>query len=171
VRYLLLTAHYRESFNFTLDGLQGARTALGRIDECLGKLAEIGVGVEASPTEPAIVREFADAMDDDFNVAAAWGAVFEWVRETNIRLVANKIAADEAKSLLAGWSRINSVLGLPGKKDTHGELDPSLQKLLDERGAARKAKDFKRSDAIRDELKAKGWVIEDTPKGARLKRI
>jgi len=171
VRYLLLAAHYRESFNFTLEGLQGARTALARIDECLGKLAEIGASAEASPTEPALVREFAAAMDDDFNVAAAWGGIFEWIRDTNIRLVANKIAAGEAKALLAAWSRINAVLGLPEKKTDAGELDPSLQKLLDERAAARKARDFKRSDAIRDELKAKGWVIEDTPKGARLKRI
>ena len=171
VRYLLLNAHYRESFNFTIGGLEGARTALARIDECLGKLAEIGAGSGTSPSEPPIIGEFAKTMDDDFNVAAAWGAIFEWVRETNIRLAANKIAADEATALLAAWSKINAVLGLPGKKNKESELDPKLQKLLDERGAARKAKDFKRSDAIRDELKAKGWGIEDTPKGARLKRI
>ena len=80
VRYLLLTAHYRESFNFTLDGLQGARTALARIDECLAKLAEIGSGRRPRRRNREVLRKFVEAMDDDFNVAAAWGAIFEWVR-------------------------------------------------------------------------------------------
>ena len=75
----------------------------------------------------------------------------------------------EAAEALATWERLNSVLGLGAK--AAAEAPPELMALLEERQAARKAKDFKRSDAIRDELKAKGWVIEDTPKGPRLKRI
>src|SRR5450759_3038034 len=99
IRYLLLTAHYRETFNFTLEGLQGARTALARIDECIGKLREIGapasgtvrfVAVQNAGPEagapPDLLSSFTAALDDDLNISAAWGAVFEWVRETNRRL-------------------------------------------------------------------------------------
>jgi cysteinyl-tRNA synthetase len=168
VRYLLLTAHYRESFNFTLEGLQGARAALARIDECLGKLAEIAAGSEEAPSTADVLQSFTTAMDEDFNVAAAWGAIFEWVRETNRQLAENRIMPAPAATLMTAWQKINQVLGLPPKQENAPE---DLVRLLIEREIARKAKDFKRSDAIRDELKAKGWAIEDTPKGSRLKRL
>ena len=173
VRYLLLTAHYRESFNFTLEGLQGARTALARIDECVGKLAEIAASSQTGPSVPDVLHRFTQAMDEDLNVAAAWGAIFEWVRETNKQLAENRIASGRATTLMAAWQRINQVLGLhTAQENEMGEkLEPALQKFLEERAAARKARDFKRSDAIRDELKEMGWIIEDTPKGQRLKRL
>src|SRR5205807_3575618 len=79
IRYLLLTAHYRETFNFTIEGLQGARAALGRIDECLAKLREIAGNTPAANHSP-LHKQFAAALDDDLNVAAAWGAIFDWVR-------------------------------------------------------------------------------------------
>src|SRR5436190_6069782 len=82
IRYLLLTAHYRETFNFTLDGLQAARTALARIDECLGKLREAAGTSPADPDEK-LLQQFSGALDDDLNISAAWGAVFDWVREIN----------------------------------------------------------------------------------------
>ena len=112
-------------------------------------------------------------MDDDFNVSAAWGAIFEWVRETNRQMAENHISPARANTLSGAWAQINQVLGLYTKQEREmGEkLDQALQKFLEDRAAARQAKDFKRSDAIRDELKAKGWVIEDTPSGQRLKRL
>jgi cysteinyl-tRNA synthetase len=174
IRYLLLTAHYRESFNFTIEGLQGARVALGRLDECLGKLHEIADdSSEVAPSRPAVLLKFEEAMDNDLNVAAAWGAIFEWVRDTNKELAENRLTPARAKTLIAAWQKINQVFGLQTKREmaVAEKLDESLQRLLDERASARKAKDFKRSDAIRDELKAKGWTVEDTPKGPRLKRL
>ena len=90
------------------------------------------------------------------------------MRETNLKLAEQKMTAAEAASALAAWNAVDSVLGIG--KTADAEIPAELTALLEERVAARKAKDFKRSDAIRDELKAKGWVIEDTPKGARLKR-
>jgi cysteinyl-tRNA synthetase len=168
VRYLLLTAHYRETFNFTLEGLQSARTSLARIDECLGKLRELaGNTVATANAKP--VQDFSDALDEDLNVSGAWGAVFEWVRDTNRRLSENSLKPVEAATALAAWEKINSVLGLTASAET--AVPAEMTALLEERQAARKAKDFKRSDAIRDELKTKGWVIEDTPKGPKLKKI
>ena len=168
VRYLLLTAHYRESFNFTLEGLTGAQSALARLDECSSKLTEIA-GSTTADADPGLLTEFSNALDDDLNMSAAWGAVFEWVRDTNRALAENRLSSSHAAAALAAWDRLATVLGLGVKKEV--EMPVELQTLLDQRQAARKAKDFKRSDAIRDELKAKGWVIEDTPKGARLKRV
>ena len=100
-------------------------------------------------------------------------AIFDWVRDTNKQLAGNRVTPARASTLIVAWQKINQVLGLQTKqeKEMGEQLDDTLQKLLDDRQAARKAKDFKRSDAIRDELKAKGWTIEDTPKGPRLKRL
>ncbi|HXI69574.1 MAG TPA: cysteine--tRNA ligase [Verrucomicrobiae bacterium] len=180
VRYLLLTAHYRETFNFTLDGLSGAKTALARIDECVGKLREIGAPgtVPASPLQRAepvlgapskLLTNFTAAISEDLNVAAAWGAVFDWVRETNKKLAENSLSAAEAAAHLAAWDRIDSVLGISVKTET--EIPAEILALAEARTEAKKARDFKRADAIRDELKAKGWVIEDSPKGIKLKKI
>jgi cysteinyl-tRNA synthetase len=95
--------------------------------------------------------------------------VFEWVRETNRRLAEGSLIATDAVSALSAWEKIDSVLGIGATVEM--EAPPEIVALLEARLAARKAKDFKRADAIRDELKAKGWVIEDTPKGPKLKKI
>ena len=108
-------------------------------------------------------------MDDDLNVSKAWGTIFEWVREMNRLLATGGLTAAQAASALAAWNRIDAVFGLGRKADAGAP--PEIQALLESRQAARLAKDFKRSDAVRDELKAKGWVIEDTPKGPRLKKL
>jgi cysteinyl-tRNA synthetase len=167
IRYLLLTAHYREQFNFTLEGLHGAKTALGRIDECLTKFREVAGSETAEPDEHLLAK-FSDALDHDLNVSAAWGAIFEWIREGNRALASAQVPPPKAAAALAAWERVDSVLGLGGPAET--QIPPELEALLEQRQQARKAKDFKRADAIRDELKSKGWVIEDTPKGARLKK-
>jgi cysteinyl-tRNA synthetase len=169
IRFLLLSSHYRESFNFTLEGLSGARTALGRTDELLGKLRELAGTAKPEP-DRAILEQFTAALDEDLNVAAAWGHIFEWVRATNKALSENSISAAQAAGHVAAWERMDSVLGV-GAKTVAAEAPADVLRLLEERQAARKAKDFRRADAIRDELKAKGWVIEDTPKGPKLKRI
>jgi cysteinyl-tRNA synthetase len=169
IRYLLVSSHYRESFNFTLDGLAGARTALGRIDELVGKLRELAVEkpVEA---KSELVDQFIKSMDEDLNVSAAWGHIFEWVRATNKALAENTLTPEAAAVNLAAWDRLDAVLGV-GSKGAVTEVPNELLKLLEERQVARKVRDFKRADAIRDELKAKGWIIEDTPKGPRLKKL
>ena len=175
VRYLLLTAHYRETFNFTLDGLAGAKSALARIDECVSKLREVGrdslprvqADPQVSPTN--LVGQFSSALADDLNISAAWGEVFKWVTETNKRLAENSFSASDAASALVAWDKIDSVLGVGVKAQT--EIPVEISALADARTEAKKARDFKKADAIRDELKAQGWVIEDTPKGIKLKKI
>jgi len=166
VRQLMISAHYRETFNFTLAGLDGARTAMARIDECVAKLREAAADTTAEPAAP-VIEKFISALDDDLNVSSAWGVVFDWVRDCNRRLADDSMDASTAAAELAAWERIDTVLGV-GKAEE--EAPAEFIALLEERAAARKAKDFARADAIRDELAAQGWVIEDTPNGARLKR-
>lgn len=169
IRYALITAHYRETFNFTLENLRGARTALARIDECLGKLRELTNAAQPPANAPGnLLLEFTAALDNDLNVAAAWGAVFDWVRDTNRRLAAGELDGATAAAALGDWEKVDSVLGIGVVAGA--EAPAEIVALLEARQAARKAKNFKRSDAIRDELKAKGWIIEDTPKGPKLKR-
>jgi cysteinyl-tRNA synthetase len=168
VRYRLLQKHYRETFNFTLEDLKGDRAALKRIDECLTKLRELAENATPS-AEPPFLKQFSEALDEDLNVAGAWGVVFEWVRDTNRRLDEHSLDASAAAAALAAWDKVDSVMGVGAPKEV--EVPAEVTALMEARQAARKAKDFKRGDAIRDELKSKGWVIEDTPKGPRAKRL
>jgi len=168
IRFLLISSHYRESFNFTLEGLAAARTALGRIDEMLAKLREVATGRREAP-DPEILRRFTEAMDEDLNVAGAWGHVFEWVRTTNKALAENTFSSGSAAAALASWEKLDSVLGL-SKNESATEAPAEIQQLMAARQDARRAKNFAEADKLRDELKLRGWVIEDTPKGPRVKR-
>ncbi|HTX22500.1 MAG TPA: cysteine--tRNA ligase [Candidatus Aquilonibacter sp.] len=168
IRYALLQAHYRESFNFTLDGLHGARTALARIDECVGKLREAAGTTNTTPNAK-LLEPFSCALDDDLNISAAWGEVFKWVTETNKRIVENSLDTNGAAAALTAWNKIDSVLGVGAKSEI--EIPAEIISLLEARQSARREKYFRKSDAIRAELKAKGWIIEDTPKGPKLKKI
>ncbi|MFO1512671.1 MAG: cysteine--tRNA ligase [Verrucomicrobiota bacterium] len=182
IRYLLLTAHYRETFNFTQEGLQGVKTALARIDECIGKLRELAGNAAIPskiPTAPTIQIEL--ALDDDLNVSRAWAVVFDWVRDSNLfyntvrdfekRFPGQEMPhkAAQAAARLATWEQINIILGIGSAAEA--EAPAEIMALAEARAAARKAKDFQRSDAIRDELRAKGWVVEDSPKGPKLKKL
>ena len=175
VRYLLLTSHYRETFNFTLDGLAGARTALARIDECVGKLRELAGSISSSIIDPSLLKEhshfklFNYALHDDLNISAAWGVVFDWVREVNRRIADDSLSSVEAGLALLVWEKVDSVLGIGVKNET--EIPAEILAFANARVEAKKSRDFKKADAIRDELKAKGWVIEDTPKGIKLKKL
>jgi len=168
IRYLLLTAHYRETFNFTLKGLESARQALMRLDECFAKLREVAGAARGEP-DASLVAQFTGFLDDDLNVSGAWGGIFEWIRDTNRRLAERTLDATAAGSALATWHQLDEVLGVGAPEEV--EVPADINQLLEARQAARKAKDFKRADSIRDEMKANGWIIEDTAKGARVKKL
>ena len=116
-----------------------------------------------------LVQQFSEALDEDLNISGAWGVVFEWVRDTNRRIAENTLKIADAAAALAAFEKIDSVLGIGAKAES--EAPAEITALAEARTAAKKAKDFKRADAIREELKAKGWAIEDTAKGPKLKKI
>ena len=169
IRQLLLSAHYRETFNFTIDGLDGARTALARIDECLAKLTEVAGNTAPGPESSPLVGAVVHALDDDLNVSRAWAAVFDWVRETNRALASQQLSPTQAATALVAWQQVDQVLGLGAKSAS--DVPAEIVALAEERAAAKKARDFARADTLRKELKDRGWLVEDTPKGPKLKPV
>lgn len=169
VRFVLLSAHYRETFNFSFDGLQKAKASLARLDECLAKLAERAGALKAD-ADPQVLDEVTVVLDDDLNISGAWGSVFSWVRQLNRQLADNTLTPSQAAAALASWARLDQIFGLQRATDTSAP-PPEVLKLLEDRQAARKARDFKRSDELRDAIKAAGWTLEDTPQGAKLKKL
>jgi cysteinyl-tRNA synthetase len=166
VRYELLATHYRASLNFTFASLDAARTALRRIDEFTARLAD-AAGSASAGALPAWAQaeaaRFEAAMDDDLNVSAALAALFDCIREGNAALDAGALDADAAaavRALLRRWDAALGVLEKPAEA-----VPAEVQELLDRRKAARAAKEWATSDALRNEIAALGWLVKDTPKG------
>lgn len=168
IRYLLLTAHYRDPLNFTIDGLNAARGALARIDDCLQRLRE--VAGDSKPTGTSTLpAQFEQALDNDLNMPAGWAVIFEWIRENNKRLQSGTITPEEAAGELAAFDRVNTVIAVVSKYET--EIPKDIMALVEERQQARLNKDYQRADELRVKLRTLGWWIEDTPKGPRLKKL
>lgn len=166
VRYELLATHYRAPLNFTFSSLDAARTALRRVDEFTARLAEAAGRAPAGALPgwaQAAADRFEAAMDEDLNVSAALAALFDCIREGNAVMDAKLLAAADAAAVRALFARWHGALGVLEKP---AEAVPAeVQALLERRQAARAAKDWKQSDALRDEIAAHGWLVKDTPKG------
>jgi len=166
VRYALMRVHYRAPLNFTWEGMDEARQALGRIDEWHERLLERAAATDEGPTNTA--EEFEEALDDDLNVSAALGILFEAIRETNRALDSDSMSAAEAASWVKWWQRINRVLALGDKAET--AIPQEITALADAREQARLAKEWQKSDELRDELGSRGWDVRDTKEGQKLTR-
>ncbi len=162
IRYALIaTTKYRQTLNFTWDGLDAAKAALGRIDDWVDRIQK--QPVVAWDHEP-FLKKIREALGEDLNVPEAMGHFFEFIRETHKRMDEGQPVGD----LTALWKTLDGVLGLGERKN---EVPSEIQTLADQRVAARKAKDFAGSDRIRDELAALGWAVRDTPKGQELRKL
>jgi len=180
LRYALLRVHYRVPLNFTWEGMNEARESLGRIDEWLARLREVAEGrnVErptpmnrehASNTQRPIEKpDFEEALDDDLNISAALGFLFETIRETNRAMDENKLDPASARAMLDWWKRINTVLDL----EAEGEIviPQEVTQLANERENARRERNWKRSDELRERISALGWEVRDTKEGQKLAR-
>jgi cysteinyl-tRNA synthetase len=155
IRYALMRVHYRAPLNFTWEGMEEARQALARIDEWLGRLREIAARkIDKGKNTTAPGEQFEEALDDDLNISAALGFLFESIRETNRAMDQNEMDAATAKIWLNWWGRVNSVLAI---EEEPAELPTEIAKLAQARLQARLAKDFQKSDELRNELSARGW--------------
>jgi len=165
VRYALLSVKYREPLNFTFDGLAAARSALARLDEWSRRLDE-----KAGPTAEPIdidLEAFGAALDEDLNMSAALGAVFEVIRETNRRLDAGTLTPGQARTLANWRDQINTVLAFEPEA---APIPPQVEALLTARTAARDAKNFAESDRLRDAIAALGWTVKDTKEGQKVSK-
>ncbi|MDQ6939080.1 MAG: cysteine--tRNA ligase [Verrucomicrobiota bacterium] len=163
VRYALLRVHYRAQLNFTWEGMNEARVSLGRIDDWLERLQKIA----ADKGEAKIAEGFEEGLDDDLNVSAALAFLFDKIRETNRALDQEKLTSAEARGWLDWWNRIDSVLALSGGGS---DIPAEVNQLSDARAQARLAKDWKKSDELRDQIAALGWEVRDGKDGQKLTR-
>jgi cysteinyl-tRNA synthetase len=170
LRYALLRVHYRVPLNFTWDGMNEARESLGRIDEWLARLRECSASVPLAKTNGeqagSLSYTLEEALDDDLNISAALGFLFESIRETNRAMDENKLDAGSANAWLDWWKRINTVLDL--EKGSETAVPPEVAQLANEREKARGEKNWKRSDELRERIFALGWEVRDTKDGQKL---
>ena len=175
LRFFMLSAHYRSPLNFSADLMEASKNGLSRIVNAADNLKHLlkNTSVEAmteaekelfAGTE-SFVKAYEEAMEDDFNTADAVSAVFDLVKYIN-----TNVSAENSKELLQAMFdllvKLTDVLGLIVDKEEES-LEEEVEKLIAERQAARKAKDFARADAIRDELLAMGIILKDTREGVK----
>jgi cysteinyl-tRNA synthetase len=171
LRYALLSVHYRRPLEFGDEPLAAAAAAIDRLDALFAALGAYSSGGEDDPGIPATLDQarqgFETALSDDLNVSAALGALFDLVRELNRRIDARSLSTADARRALGLLASLDTVLGLAPAAE---RLDPAIAALLEERVAARAARDWATSDRLRDELASLGIVVEDTRDGQRWRR-
>jgi len=173
IRYLLLSVPYRKQLNFTFEGLQGAEATVERLRNFRALVHDAKVRDGSNPAVAEQIKtqisEFEAAMDDDMNTAVALAAIHNLVREMNSALAAEQLLCDDRVAVLEAIKKFDAVLGIFGEEVTE-MLDADIEVLIEERQDARRNRNFARSDEIRDELAAKGIILEDTKDGVRWKR-
>ncbi|MBI2656583.1 cysteine--tRNA ligase [Candidatus Woesearchaeota archaeon] len=172
IRYLLLSAHYRAQLNFTEDAVKSADNAVQRLQDFMIKLKEIKKNIKNKNIEKLIhktKKEFEKAMDDDLNISVALAHIFEFVKQVNTLLMENKVGKNDAKKIINLMMEFDEVLGILEEKEE--KISDEIKKLIDEREKARMEKNFAKADKIREDLKKKGIILEDTKEGVRWKRI
>jgi cysteinyl-tRNA synthetase len=173
LRYALLAVHYRATLNHSDESLAAAAAALSRLDALVAALAAYREERADDETLPATLADargaFAEALDDDLNISEALAATFDLVRELNRRIEARSISTGDAARALELLRDLDRVLGvLP---DDDEDLTAELRAMLEERSAARTARDWATSDRLRDELLARGIAVEDTRDGQRWRHL
>lgn len=176
IRYLMISSHYRSPINYSVDIIEANVRSLERLYSCRDSLdfAEKNAKCdllkegedEAIKTFESRREQFIKAMDDDLNTADGLSALFELVRDINT-VLRNDPSAELCKEARKRFFELADVLGLVYEKKNDHDLDSQVEKLIEQRTAARKAKDFATADKIRDELKDMGIIIEDTPQGIK----
>ena len=178
IRYLMISSHYRSPINYSVDIIDQCKASLTRLHTCRDSLdfALKNAG-DGEPENAAEIRaqmearkqQFIEAMDDDLNTADGLAAVFELVRDINVSVLqsGSKALITEAMKL---FDELTGVLGIVYPHEQADDLDAEVEKMIEARQAARAAKNWAEADRIRDELKDKGIVLEDTPQGVKWHR-
>lgn len=173
LRYLLASVHYRKPLNFTFEGVEQAESAIRRVNDFLVRVREVPADSPPTPELTSRVQtaldRFQAAMDDDLNTSAALAAVFELIRDLNPLLEAQRVGADARESLIGAFRDFNRIFDV-FEVDEQSLPDAAIRDLLLERERARKERDFRRADEIRDQLLERGILLEDTKEGTRWKR-
>jgi cysteinyl-tRNA synthetase len=173
VRYFLLSVPYNKQINFTFDALAGAEKTLAGLRDFRARLSEAkaspGLNEELHEATVRAAQDFEAGMDDDFNTSVALAVIHNLTRVVNTALSRKKLKEDNQRELLDLLKRFDSVLNIFGTEQQE-MLDSEIQDLITERQEARRRRDFRRGDEIRDQLAERGIILEDTKDGVRWKR-
>jgi cysteinyl-tRNA synthetase len=174
LRYALLSTHYRQPMNFTLDGLHAAENAVQRLLDFMQTLTTVDDPDAKTDFDVKTVlhqtqERFAASLDDDLNISGALGAIFDLVRTVNRAIDQQQLSTADAQQVMSQMQRFDTVLGLLELDDE--PVGGRAEALLFERQEARQKRDFAHADAIRYELSQMGYTVEDSPQGSRLNRV
>lgn len=173
IRFFMLSAHYRSPLNFSAELVEASKNGLERILTAVDRLKTINgtdgeVDKSVAGEMDAFVKKYEDAMDDDLNTADAISVIFELVKYANVN-VTEKSSKATVELVLNTIEKLCDILGIITEKKEE-ILDSDIEALIEERQAARKAKNFARADEIRDQLSSMGIILEDTREGVKWKR-
>ncbi len=172
IRYMMVSCQYRSPINYSYEVIEQAKNSLERLYTCRDNIDFALKNAQDGGKVPEFIekrkQEFIAAMDDDLNTADALAAIFMLVRDINT-LIAEGAGKTALEACADMFDQLTGVLGLVYNRKTEA-LDSDIEALIEQRTAARKAKDFKTADEIRDKLKAMGIVLEDTPQGVKWTR-
>ena len=169
LRYVLMSTHYRKNLNFTFEGLDAAKAAIERMENFVLSMQDVAGASDDPAVDEALKKaekDFVEAMDDDIEISAALAAIFEMIRAVN-RARPSQKQAQKAIRLMHRFDEVLGVLDVERKK----EVPEEVLELVRRRHEARKAKDYATADAIREQVRKLGYLIEDTPKGPRVKPL
>jgi cysteinyl-tRNA synthetase len=175
IRYLLASVPYRKPLNFTFEGLRSARTAIERLRNFKLRLEteqfREGLNPDLAARTEKASHTFIESLNDDLNTAEALAAAFEYVRDANSAMDSGEFRKENARGALEFLARFDAVFDvLAPTVQTNAITDSEVESLIAERAAAKKAKEFARADAIREQLLQQGIILEDTKGGVRWKR-
>ncbi|MCM1164585.1 MAG: cysteine--tRNA ligase [Lachnospiraceae bacterium] len=176
IRFMLLSVHYRSQLNYTLEVIESCKSALSRLYTCRDSMERVLAAAADGDAKPSVLEDvktaresFNKAMDDDFNTADGIAAVFELVRKINTALASPDVTKGDIKAYQDEFTALTNVLGLLYNKRDE-EIPAEIAALIEERKAARKAKDFAKADALRDRITQMGYIVEETRQGTVVKK-
>ena len=174
VRYLLLQTHYKTQLNFTMEGLDAAKHSLKRLDDFILRMLHINHEHSTGKVVPILneaLKEFTEALGDDLNISVALAAIYDMIREINALYDLQLVGKSDAEAVVSTMKKFNEVLGVMSFEKVEDSIPQHLKDALIARNQARTNKDWALSDKIRDQIKAEGYLIEDTQNGTTLKKI
>lgn len=175
IRYSLMNSHYRKQLNFTIEGINQSQSAIDRVNDLIFRLKDVN---KTDADDSAVMKEleeanknFFESIYDDLNVSEALGVFFSFIKSINISFDSINVSSRDA--IIKFIERVNNIINcfnMNGEKEIESSEEEKINKLMEERTLAKKEKNYKRADEIRDELNSMGIEIMDTPNGVRWKR-